>query len=401
MKKKNQAEEIRISSGTKGECAKKPLILVVDDEESMRDSCCQILKKDGFLYAEAEDGIAGLKKTKELKPDLVLIDLKMPGINGLEVLEKVKKIDSNIIPVVITGYATIESAVEAMKKGAYDYLPKPFTPEELRIIIRRGLEKRQLTLETESLRREKKLIEENFITMVSHQLRSPLVAIQQYFEVILAGLAGTVDKRQKDMLLRAKDRIVGLLNVINDWLDVARLDNGQIISKLKPISLKRIIKKILEDLKPLAQQNDISIKLRVFSESDLVQGDRETLKQVFYNLITNAIIYNKPDGRVVATITRNKDFIAAEIQDTGVGIAEAHLPFIFDQFYRVKRREDQKIKGTGLGLSIAKKIVDAHGGTIQVSSELEKGSTFTVLLPKAKKKSESLSMGENQTQIRK
>jgi two-component system sensor histidine kinase/response regulator len=387
MKKKNQIEEIRISSNRNGECAKKPFILVIDDEESLRDSCCQILNKDGFLCADANDGIAGLKKTKELKPDLVLIDLKMPGINGLEVLEKVKKIDPNIIPVVITGYATVESAVEAMKKGAYDYLPKPFTPEELRIIIRRGIEKRKLILETESLRREKKLMEENFITMVSHQLRSPLIAIQQYFEVILAGMAGKVDKKQKEMLLRARERIEGLLNVINDWLDVARLDSGQIVDKLKSIPLKKIIKKIIEDLKPLAQQSDISVEFEPSCESDLVSGDGETLEQVFYNLITNAIIYNKPDGRVVVTIKRNKDFIAAEIQDTGIGIAEEHLPFIFDQFYRGSRREDQKIKGTGLGLSIAKKIVDSHGGTIKVSSELGKGSTFTVLLLKAEKKS--------------
>ena len=353
----------------------------------MRDSCCQILKKDGFLCADADDGITGLKKTKKLKPDLVLIDLKMPGINGLDVLEKVKHIDPNIIPVVITGYATIESAVEAMKKGAYDYLPKPFTPEELRIIIRRGLEKRKLILETESLRREKKLMEENFITMVSHQLRSPLVAIQQYFEVILAGMVGKIDKKQKEMLLRARERIEGLLNVIDDWLDVARLDNGQIIDNLKSIPLKKIMKKIIEDLKPLAQQNDISMELEPSSESDLVQGDRETLEQVFYNLINNAIIYNKPGGRIVVTIKGNKEFIAAEIQDTGIGIAEEHLPFIFDQFYRANRREDQKIKGTGLGLSIAKKIVDAHGGNIKVTSELDKGSTFTVLLLKAEKKS--------------
>ncbi|NOR54101.1 MAG: response regulator, partial [Candidatus Aminicenantes bacterium] len=132
---------------------KKSVILVIDDEESMRDSCSQALEKDGFLTYTAEDGSVGLEKIKQAKPDLVLIDLKMPGINGLVVLEKAKEIDSNIIAVVITGYATIESAVEAMKKGAYDFLPKPFTPEELRIIIRRGLERRKLILETESLQK--------------------------------------------------------------------------------------------------------------------------------------------------------------------------------------------------------------------------------------------------------
>ncbi len=363
---------------------KKPLILVIDDDESMRDSCTQILTKDGFQAEIAKDGSSGLEKIKETKPDLALIDLKMPGINGLEVLERTNEIDPNIIAVVITGYATVESAVEAMKKGAYDFLPKPFTPDELRIIIKRGLERRKLILETESLRREKKLMEENFITMVSHQLRSPLVAILQYFEVILGGMVGKTSRKQKEMIKKAQSRLENLMNLINDWLDVAKLDSGQIIDKLKPLSLKKVIKKtLLEDMQPLARKNDISLEFRPSPGNKNVLGDEESLKQVFSNLITNAIRYNKPKGKVVITIKENRDFIASEIQDTGIGIAEEHLPFIFDQFYRVSKRESQRIKGTGLGLSIAKKIVDAHGGSIQVSSELGKGSTFTVLLPKA------------------
>jgi len=362
---------------------KTPFILVVDDEESMRDSCSKILKKDGFLADTAKDGYTGLEKIEKNKPDLVLIDLKMPGISGMEVLEKIKEIDPNIIPVVITGYSTVESAVEAMKRGAYDFLPKPFSPEELRIIIRRGLERRKLILEKKSLQKEKKLIEENFITMVSHQLRSPLVAIQQYFEVILAGMVGEVQEKPKEMILRSRSRLEGLLNLINDWLDVARLDSGQIVDNIEPLSLKKVIKKIIEDMRPLTQDDNISLELGSCSENDLVQGDKETLEQVFSNLITNAIRYNKPKGRVIITIKENKDFISAEVKDTGIGITKEQLPFIFDQFYRVKRGEDHKIKGTGLGLSIAKKIVDAHGGSIKASSELGKGSRFTVLLPKA------------------
>ncbi|UCC39569.1 MAG: response regulator [Candidatus Aminicenantes bacterium] len=361
---------------------KRPVILVIDDEESMRDSCCQILMKKGLRSETAEDGSVGIEKIKEIKPDLTLIDLKMPGINGMEVLKKAKEIDPSMIAVVITGYATVDSAVEAMKRGAYDFLPKPFTPEELRIIINRGLEKKRLIQEAESLRREKKLIEENFITMVSHQLRSPIVAILQYFEVMLAEMAGEVSEKQKEMLTRASERLEELLNLISDWLDVARLDSGQIVDKFKPLSLKKILKKLIEDMHSLAKQHDVSLELRPSSENDIVQGDEETLEQVFSNLITNAIRYNKPKGRVLVRIKENKDFVVSEVQDTGIGIAKKHLPLIFDQFYRVSRKGDRKMKGTGLGLSIAKKIVDAHGGSILVSSERGKGSIFSVLLPK-------------------
>jgi signal transduction histidine kinase len=360
-------------------------VLVIDDEESMRDSCCLILAKEGFQTETAENGLVGLEKIKETKPDIALIDLKMPGISGLEVLDKIKDIDPNIIPIVITGYATVESAVEAMKKGAYDFLPKPFTPEELRIIIRRGLERRRLVQEAEILRREKKLLEENFITMVSHQLRSPLSAIVQYFEVILGGMMGKVEPKQKEMLTKARDRLEGLLKLINDWLGMAKMNGGQIIQKLKPISLKDILVDIVEFIQPSAQQEHIRVELLPPAGDDLILGDRETLEQVFSNLINNAIKYNKPNGLVKVSIKENTDFIRVEIEDTGRGIPKEHLPFIFDQFYQVDRSEEKKKKGSGLGLAIAKKIVGAHRGRIEVTSEMEKGSVFSVSLPKAKK----------------
>lgn len=361
---------------------KKSTILVIDDEEFMRDSCSQILIKDGYRAETAEDGLVGFAKIQDLKPDLVLIDLKMPGRSGFEVLDKIKDFDPNIISVVITGYATVESAVEAMKKGAYDFIPKPFTPDQLRIIIRRGLERRRLILETESLRREKKLMEENFITMVSHQLRSPLGTIAQYFEVILGGMAGKVEPKQEEMLSKARDRLERLMELINDWLDLAHMNRGQILDRFKPLSVKKVLENIVEFMQPSAQKENIRIELMPYPGNDWVKGDDETLTQAFSNLIANAIKYNKPGGKITVSLEEKEASIAVDVEDTGIGIPEEHLPFIFDQFYRVKTKEGKKLKGTGLGLSIAKKIVEAHGGTVQVRSEIGKGSTFTVFLPR-------------------
>jgi two-component system sensor histidine kinase/response regulator len=361
----------------------KTTILIIDDEDAMRDSCSMILTKDGFKAETAENGEIGLEKARELKPALTLLDLKMPGLSGFEVLEKLKDIDPQIIPIVITGYATVESAVEAMKKGAYDFLPKPFTPDELRIIIRRALERRKLAQEAESLRREKKLMEENFITMVSHQLRSPLVAIQQYFEVILAGMAGRVEDTQKEMIVRAKERLGSLLELINDWLDMARISRGQIVDKFKPLFLDKLLEKQLDFMRPLAQEFKVRLELRPAEGRGVVLGDEQSLEQVFANLITNAIKYNRPEGSVMISIREEDGTVLTEVADTGIGISPEQLPFIFDQFYRVSRREDQKIKGTGLGLAIAKKIVEAHNGSIQATSAPGQGSTFLVRLPKA------------------
>ncbi len=363
----------------------KPAVLIIDDEESMRDSCSQILLKDGFRAETAENGEVGLAKIKELRPHLVLIDLKMPGLSGFDVLERATALDPDLVPVVITGYATVESAVEAMKKGAYDFLPKPFTPEELRIIIRRGLERRRLRRETEALRREKKLMEENFITLVSHQLRSPLVAIQQYFEVLLAGMVAPLDEGVKDMLGRARERMAGLLQLINDWLDLSRMSHARLEDNRKPVTLRPLLEKLIEFLRSAAAENGVTIALGKATGSGLVLGDEQSLEQVFTNLLSNAVKYNRPGGAVTVGIREEGSAVVVEVRDTGIGIPPEHLPHIFEQFYRVKRTEDQKAKGTGLGLTIAKKIVEAHGGRIEVRSEEGRGSTFTVFLPSGEK----------------
>lgn len=358
-------------------------VLVIDDEEAMRDSCRMILEKEGYETDLAEDGIIGLEKIEAVKPDFVIIDLKMPRMSGQVVLDKVREIDPDIIPIVITGYATVESAVEAMKKGAYDFLPKPFSPEELRIIMRRGLERKKLIRETKRLREEKKLMEENFITMVSHQLRSPIVAVAQYFEIILAGMVGHVEEKQKDMMFKARERLDGLLNLINDWLSIARMNGGQIDDKRKPISLNALLSKIIGFLEPVSEENKISLKLESAVGSNIALGDEDSLEQVFLNLISNAIKYNIPNGSVTVSIEEISDFIQVNVEDTGIGIAPEHLPYIFDQFYQIDRSKRKGDKGSGLGLTIAKKIVDAHSGSIKVSSKVGKGSVFTVQLPKA------------------
>jgi two-component system, sensor histidine kinase and response regulator len=362
-----------------------PLVLIIDDEEAMRDSCSQILLKERYRVETAADGKSGLQKVGDLRPDAVIVDLMMPGTSGFEVLESLPAIDPRLVAIVITGYATVDSAVEAMKKGAHDFLPKPFTPEALRLILARGLERRRLILETEALKREKQLLEESFITMVSHQLRSPLVAIQQYFEVMLAGLAGTADERMQTMIHKASERLSGLLQLINDWLDLARVDQGRLLGALKPLDVRKVLDRLVEFMTPAARESDVALEWTGSAGPAVeVPADEQGLEQVFANLLTNAIRYNRPQGRVRIDLREEPGFVVVEIGDTGIGIAKEHLPFIFDQFFQVSRAEGKARKGSGLGLSIAKKIVEAHGGRIDVQSELGVGTTFTVRLPKAR-----------------
>ena len=322
----------------------------------------------------------------EIKPDLVLVDLKMPEMSGMELLEKIRDIDPTIISVVITGYATIESAVEAMKRDAYDYLPKPFTPDQLRIVIRRGLERRRLALESARLRREKEKMRENFITIVSHQLRSPLLSIQQNFEVILGGFAGEVASKQKEMIEGAGKRIEELVKLINDWLNMSNIEAGKLVEKFEPVDLVPILSEIVGLLKLLSESKKITLKMNFNDRLPLFQGSGESLKQMFTNLISNGINYNLEGGTVTVSTREEGNYLVVDVSDTGIGISKDNLPFIFDEFFRVKTKETQGVRGSGLGLPIANRIIEAHHGSIKVTSELGKGSTFSVFLPKIEKK---------------
>jgi len=349
----------------------------------MREACAQILLKSHYRVETAADGAAGIRKIQDLRPDVVIVDLKMPGMSGLEVLERLTTFDPAIVGIVITGYATIDSAIEAMKKGAYDFLPKPFSPEDLRLILVRGLERRRLFLEAEDLRREKRLLEDHFITLVTHQLRSPLVAIQQFFEVMLADAGGDSGSRFQDMIHKANERLEGLLKLINDWLDLARIEQGGLAGKMRPVNLSAIVDRQVAFMAPAALRSQVILEwTSPAGPISPVLGDEPCLEQVFTNLIGNAIAYNKPQGRVRVDLREEAEDVVVEIQDTGIGISKEHLPFIFDQFYRVSCHGARKSPGSGLGLPIAKKIIDAHRGRIDVVSAPDVGTTFTVRLPK-------------------
>jgi two-component system sensor histidine kinase/response regulator len=354
-------------------------ILVIDDDESLQKSCRMVFSREGYAVEPALDGISGLEKHKRFQPDLVLVDLKMPGLGGLDVLKKLKQADPDCVAIVITGYGTIESAVEAMKRGAYDFLPKPFGPDQLRIIVRRGLERRRFIRETARLRREKELMRNNFISMVSHELRSPLNAVQQNLMVITSGLGGEISGQARQTILSMQTRIKALISLINDWLSLARIESGEILGSKEPVDLRATLSEVIETLAPLADERQVSLEVTASPDLHRITGNKQALLMLFTNLIHNGIKYNRQGGRVETELRRLDGSVEARIKDTGVGISSEDLPLIFEQFYRVKG--EGRTEGSGLGLSISRRIVEAHSGTIDVQSEPGKGTVFRVCLP--------------------
>ncbi len=357
----------------------RPRILIIDDEEIVLDSCCQILEGSGYATKTATDGAAGLRQVAEFRPDLVFVDLKMPGISGFEVLERIRALDPSIVAIVITGYATLASAVEAMQKGAYDFLPKPFTPDEFRLITRRGIEKRELVLETIALRREKELLQENFAAIVSHELKSPLNAVQQNLIRLVQELSGKASDEQMARLERMKQRINDLLKMIHTWLRAISSDIGSIKESFGPTSVSTVVSRAVENVHPYAVRKDIEIGVSVDEPLDPVHGDEGTLVEALVNLLGNAIRYSRSGSSVQVHAEQRSGQILISVRDQGVGIAEDELPYIFGNFYRGRGTGDEA--GAGLGLAITRRIVEAHGGTIGATSKLGEGSTFVITLP--------------------
>jgi signal transduction histidine kinase len=354
-------------------------ILIIDDEPTICDACYQILTDKYYSVEVANNGSEGLKKFEDFKPDIVFIDLKMPGVSGMDVLKTIVQKKTNTIPIVITGYASIETAVESMKNGAFDFLPKPFTAEELIVIAERAIARKKDLDEKEKIEKEKEMMRQNFISLVSHELRTPLVAVIQYLEVLYGGMAGQVSEQQKQIIERMKVRLNELLDLINRWLKLARIEELNIKDNFQEFSLEPIIDESVELIKPLALEKGIKIEKKSIDSDYKIFGERDLIKEVFINLITNGVKYNKNQGSVFINFRKNGDYIAVDITDTGIGISEDELNRLGEEFYRVKR--EGIASGSGLGLAIVKKILDIHNGRLEIQSKINQGSTFTVYLP--------------------
>lgn len=358
-------------------------VVVIDDDYAMRLSCRQILAKSGYAVETFEDGAKGLEAVLKEPPDLVVVDLKMPGISGMDVIARVREFDSDIIVVVITGYPTIGSAVDAIKSGAFDFLPKPFTPDELRLVVRRALGRRRLLLESHQLQLERELLRRRFVTFVSHQLKSPLVAMRQYLDVLLR-LEGNeaAEEQRAEWLTRSRQRCDELVRLVEDWLTLSRVECSDLVRRREPIHLRDLLLGVLEAHESMAEAKGVGLEAELDEGDWVVAGDEGCTEVLFTNLVDNAIKYNREGGTVTVGAEVTGGEVWVTVTDTGAGIPEECQPFVFDEFFRVKDEGGgPRTGGTGLGLTICKRIATEMGGTIDLESRLGEGSTFRVRLP--------------------
>ena len=366
-------------------------ILIVDDEDGIRTGTKRILQNFHVDYPfmdehiefevlEAATGEEGIEIIDNQQPDIILLDNKLPGIQGMEVLEYVKNKQYDIVVVMITSYASLELAVKATRDGAYDFIPKPFTPQELRSSIENITKQLFLKRMTQKLNTEGKAIRFQFLSVLSHELKAPLNAIEGYIKIIREKQLGDQLATYDEMLDRSLERIKGMRTLIMDLLDFTKIESGKPTQRFETVDLRKIAQISIDTLRPYALQRDVDIYLNV-REEILTKADPGEIEIIFNNLISNAVKYNKTGGRIDLFIEKLPAAVRISVSDTGIGMSNEEKDKIFEDFVRIKNIKTRNITGSGLGLSIVKKIVEMYKGSIEVQSTPDKGTTFAIILP--------------------
>lgn len=366
-------------------------ILVVDDEAGIRMGTRRILQNFKVDYPfmdehiefevlEAGTGEDALEIIDSQMPDIILLDNKLPGIQGIEVLEYVKRKMLDIVVVMITSYASLELAVKATRDGAYDFIPKPFTPQELRGSIENITKQLFLKRMTQKMNKEGKQIRFQFLSVLSHELKAPLNAIEGYLKIMKERQFGEAVISYDQMIDRSIERITGMRSLIMDLLDLTKIESGTPVQNLEQVDVVKIASTSIDTMRPYAIQKDVDIHLDARDEA-WISADPKELEIIFNNLISNAVKYNKDGGRVDVFVKKESDFLILKVSDSGIGLNEEDKANLFQDFFRVKNSKTRNITGSGLGLSIIKKIVEMYHGDISVESIPDQGSTFIVQLP--------------------
>ena len=389
-------------------------ILVIDDELGIREGCRRVLIREGHRVVVAATGEEGWRQVQSGQFDLVLLDVMMPDIGGMELLQRIVAFDPDLLCIIITGYATIELAVQAIRQGAYNFIAKPFDANTLLLAVEQGLERRRLAreakrlaqveAENEALEQRKAELEQldriksAFTLTVAHELRAPVAAIQSYLRLILDGYIPPGE--QLKYLVRIEQRASAQLELINDLLDLARLQNPNLQAKHEPVDVGYSLREVCDLMGSRAQEKQIRFTVSIPETEVTIAADPKHITQLWSNLVSNAIKYTQEGGTVEVTMAVQENQAVITVRDTGIGIAPEDLTRIFEDFYRAKAAKALSEMGTGLGLPLVKRIVETYHGHIDVQSTVGEGSTFTVTLPvDAGEKASASSAGGHEEEI--
>jgi signal transduction histidine kinase len=486
---------------------KKANILIIDDEKGLRFGTQRLLEDEGYTVESAENGEEGIRLGTSKEFDVALIDLKMPDIDGMDVLKEIISAHPNTICFMATAYASYDTAIQATRLGAFGYIPKPFTPEELIYQVEQGIKQRELILEAERLKKEREanllelafeksrlnaiiksinegvliinrigevayfnyaalkylnisdlkisepvlhklpdkiadqitkileqekyslktyttqieikpnnelvieagctpishpdgslagvvviignitefkkieLIKNQFVSMVAHELKTPMAAVQGFLNIILDKNLELSEEKIRDYLYRSVIRLKSLTDLVNDLLDISRMEIKTKQREIESINIVDIISSTIQFLEIEIKKKELTLEKNIQPDLPHIKADVNEITRLLTNLLSNAIKYNKDHGKIFVEAFSSSNYLILKVADTGIGVKPEEKEKLFNEFYRAKNDKTRGISGTGLGLSIVKKIVDSYYGKIEVDSIYGEGTTFTISLP--------------------
>lgn len=485
----------------------KPNILIVDDERGLRIGTARLLEEEGYEVTAAENGYEGIALGTSCNFDIAIIDMKMPDIDGLDVLSAIKKVFPNTICIIATAFASYDTAIEATRLGAFSYIPKPFTPDELLYQLKLAYQQRTLLLEAERLKREREeqlleianeksrlntiiksisdgvlvfnreglvvyfnasalkyldlkeikigeaipesipkeindlinkyleseefieksfttqvevvprnqliveavcspiknsdktlagvvvvlrnitemkkveLIKSQFVSMVAHELKTPMAAVQGFLNIMLDGQIPLTYEKQQEYLSRSVVRLKSLLDLVNDLLDISRMELKTKQREIVTIDMVEVVKSTVLMLELEIEKRGIVVVQKFGDNLPVIKADLNEITRVITNLLSNAIKYNVDRGKVTVSLASEQNYLVIKISDTGIGMRPEERANLFQEFFRAKNEKTRNISGTGLGLTIVKRIIESYNGKINVFSEYGKGTEFTIQFP--------------------
>jgi signal transduction histidine kinase len=372
-----------------------PQVLVIDDEMGPRESLRMLLKPNYQVYT-AESVEAGLRILRDKKPDAVISDIRMPGTSGIDGLRKIREIDPHVAVIMLTGFGALETAKEALRLGANDYISKPFDAREMREVIGRNVERTRMqrtgvnaAAEIKELNNRllKELAQKERLASLGqasaefvHDLGNPLTIVWGYVQLLAKKLEQSEKENGSANPASAKE-----LNIIEQNVRLCRelltmwQSYGSVeASPHKPISVTQIVREVVKGVGPMAAQSGVELRCDICDDPGTLLGDPVQIMRAIQNVIINALqASTEKKGSVAVNCTRKDFYVDVRVEDTGYGIAPAQMAKIFEPYFTTKQGKS----GTGLGLYITKKVVEDHNGSIKVDSTPQVGTTFTIRLP--------------------
>lgn len=358
-------------------------VLIAEDDATSRSAIARFLKKMNWKIFEAADGDSAYSSIVDNQISIAILDWMLPGMSGIEVCRKVRQLQSDYVyMIILTAKDKTSDVLKGFEAGADEYLKKPLSLPELAARIRVG---ERITGLERSLRRQQNELSEinrsknQFIGIVAHDLRNPVISIRGFSELMLKDSAD-LNKDQVEFLNIIHSTSRNMLSMINDLLDISLIDSGKWEVVKQPSSLKKLLEERILLNRMQAAQKKITMYYKL-ADLPKISIDPNRISQAVDNLISNAIKYSPYGAKIHIFLKKENDTIRLSVRDEGPGIPEAEQPLLFREFHRLSIRPTGGETSTGLGLSITKKIMEAHGGSIEVESHEKSGSTFTLIFP--------------------